>query len=111
MRQASDDKGRVPIRVLALTAAEAAAAIGDGHTACHLPAGLADPGDPSPCMPPFRLRWDAGHVVIDKTIGGLEHLAGARLLQINGQPFEQAIAPILARVSGERQAFRMISFP
>ncbi len=108
--QASDDKGRVPIRVLALTAAEAAAAIGDGHTACHLPPDLADAGDPSPCMPPFRLRWDAGYVVIDKTVGGLEHLAGAQLLQINDQPFEQAIAPILARVSGERQEFRMICF-
>ena len=44
-------------------------------------------------MPPFRLRWDVGYVVIDKTVGGLEHLAGARLLQINDQPFEQAIAP------------------
>jgi C-terminal processing protease CtpA/Prc len=32
------------------------------------------------------------------------------LLQINGQPFEQAVAPVLAHLSGERQAFRMICF-
>jgi hypothetical protein len=54
--QASDSKGQVvPISTLALTAAEAAAALGDGHTACHLSPGLANPGDPSPCMPPFQL--------------------------------------------------------
>ncbi len=61
-------------------------------------------------MPPFRLRWDAGYVTIDKAISGLERLAGARLLQINGKPFEEAVAPVLTRVSGERQAFRMICF-
>jgi hypothetical protein len=49
-------------------------------------------------------------VTIDKTIGGLERLAGARLLQIDGRPFDEAMAPIFARVSGERQAFRMICF-
>jgi hypothetical protein len=110
LQRASNDKGRVPISVLALTAAEATAAIGDGHTSCHLAPDLIDTNDSSPCMPPFRLRWDMGHVAIDKTISGLEHLAGARLLQINDQRFEQAIAPILARVSGERQAFRMVRF-
>ncbi len=110
LKQAGDDKGEVPISVLALTAAEAAAALGDGHTACHLPPGLTDPLDPSLYMPPFQLRWDAGHVKIDKTIGGLENLAGAQLLQVNGRPFEEAMAPVLARVSGERPQFRMISF-
>ncbi len=110
LRQASDDKGQVPIRVVTLTATEAAAAIGDGHTACHLSLDLIDAGDPSPCMPPFELRWDVGHVVIDKAIGGLERLAGARVLQVNGRPFEQAIAPVLAHISGERQEFRMIRF-
>jgi len=110
LRRAGDDKGQALVRVLALTAAQAAAAIGDGHTSCDLSPNLADPGDPTPCMPPFRLRWDAGHVTIDKAISGLERLAGARLLQINGKPFEEAIAPVLARVSGERQAFRMICF-
>jgi hypothetical protein len=110
LRQASNDKGQIPISTLALTTAQAAAAIGDGHTTCRLPAGLADSADPSPCMPPFRLRWDAGHVTIDTTINSLERLRGAQLLQINGRPLEQAIAPILARISGEQQAFRMICF-
>lgn len=110
LRQASDNQGQVPISVLALTAAEAAAALGDGHTDCPLPPGLTDPTDLSPCMPPFQLRWDAGHTMIDKTIGGLDRLAGARLLQINGKPFEEAVAPVLTCVSGERPAFRMICF-
>jgi len=110
LKQVGDAKGQVPVSVLALTAAEAAAALGDGHTACHLSPDLADSDDPSPCMPPFRLRWDAGHVTIDKTIGGLEGLAGARLLEINGRQFEEALAPILSRVSGERQAFRIMCF-
>jgi len=110
LRQAGDDKGEVPISILALTAAEAAATLGDGHTACHLPPGLTDPLDSLPYMPPFRLRGDTGHVTIDKTIGGLENLAGAQLLQVNGKPFEEAMAPVLARVSGERPQFRMISF-
>jgi hypothetical protein len=110
LTRACDDGGEVPIAVLALTAAEATAAIGDGHTACHLPEGLADPRDPTPCMPPFRLRWDVGHVVIDETIGGLEHLAGACVVQVNGRPFEQTMAPVLVHVSGERQAFRMVRF-
>jgi hypothetical protein len=110
LKQASDNNGRVPIHVLALTAAKAAAAIGDGHTACWLPAGLPDPGDPSPCMPPLRLRWDAGHIVIDKAVSGFEHLAGTRLVQIDGKPFDEVIAPVLACISGERQAFKMISF-
>jgi hypothetical protein len=110
LKQACDRNGQVPISVLALTAAEAGAAFGDGHTACRLPAGLPDPSDPSPCMPPFRLRWEAGHVVIGEAIGGLEHLANARLLQINGKPLEETLTPVLARVSGERQAFRMKSF-
>jgi len=110
LQQASDDKGRVPIRVLALTAAEAVAALGDGHTGCHLPADLIDRQDPSPCMPPFRLRWDAGHVTIDKTVAGLEHLTDTHLLRINGEPFDRAVAPILARFPGERQEFRMMYF-
>ncbi len=110
VRQAADDVGRVPIRKLALIASEATAALGDGHTDCYFPVDLIDPCDPSPCMPPFRLRWSTGHVVIDETIGGFEHLTGARLLRINGKPFEEAIAPILTCVSGERQEFRMICF-
>lgn len=110
LKQAGDNQGEVPISVLALTTAEAAASLGDGHTACHLPPGLTDPRDPPPYMPPFRLRWDAGHVVIDTTISSLERLRGARLVRINGRPFEEVVAPVLARVSGERQAFRMISF-
>lgn len=110
LKQARDAKGRVPIHMLALTAAAATAALGDGHTACRLPAGLVDPQDPSPCMPPFRLRWDAGRVTIDKAVRGFEHLQGARLLLINGRPFDEVIAPILNYISGERQAFRMICF-
>jgi len=110
LKQAGDGTGQVPVLTLALTSAEAAAALGDGHTACDLSPDLADPGDPTPCMPPFQLRWDAGHVTIDKAIGGLEPLAGARLLQINGKPFEEAVARVLTCVSGERQEFRIICF-
>lgn len=110
LKQATNSERKVPISTLALTAAKAAAAIGDGHTFCWLTRALVDPGDPSPCMPPFRLRWIAGSVVIDEAISELDCLTGARLLQINGKPFHEAIEPILSRMSGERQAFRMVSF-
>jgi hypothetical protein len=110
LKAVNDDRGTIPVSSLALIAAEAAAAIGDGHTSCWLLSGLVDPCDPSPCMPPFRLRWIAGQVVIDTTIPGLEHLAGARLLRINGKPFSEAMEPILSRSSGELHAFRMICF-
>lgn len=103
-------KGYVPQSVLGLTAARAAASFGDGHTSFHLGWELSDVDDSTVCMPPFRLKWQAGQVVIDRTIAGLEHLRGACLSEINGRPFAEAVSPILAHVSGEREAFRIISF-
>ena len=110
LKQDGDNTGQVQMRVLGLTAAKAAAALGDGHTGCRLPADLVDAQDRSPCAPALRLRWDAGQVTIEKAVVGLEHLEGARLLQINSTPLEEAVAPILAHLPGERPAFRMIHF-
>jgi hypothetical protein len=110
VREAGERHGHVPISVLALVAAEAAASFGDGHTACRPCGDLLDETDPSACMPPFRLEWRAGGVAIAGTIGGLERLKGARLLAIDGKPLREAIAPILSKVSGEREAFRVMGF-
>ncbi|MEN6334494.1 MAG: S41 family peptidase [Phycisphaerales bacterium] len=110
LAKACEDKGCVPRVVLATTAAKAAASIGDGHTSCWIGSDLSDADDSSPCMPPFRLQWQGGQVVIADTIPGLEHLKDACLVEIGGKPVAEAIAPILDRISGERQAFRMIGF-
>jgi len=107
---AARDKGRVPRAVLATTAAKAAASLGDGHTSCWLTADLWEAGDVPACMPPFRLKWQAGEVVIDRAIPGLERLNGARLLEINGKPFAEAMAAVLAHLSGERQEFQIANF-
>ncbi len=54
LRRAGESTGYISKRVLALTVAEAAAALGDGHTFGRLAADLVDPCDDSPCLPPFR---------------------------------------------------------
>lgn len=107
---AAQDGGHVPRAVLATTAAKAAASLGDGHTSCWLTADLCEAGDVPACMPPFRLKWQAGQVVIARAIPGLERLHGARLLAIDGKPFAEAIAPVLAHISGERREFQIASF-
>jgi hypothetical protein len=107
---APQEKGRIPRSVLGLTVARAAASLGDGHTSCWLGWDLFEADESGVCMPPFRLKWQAGQVVIDRTILGLEHLKGACLSEIDSKPFAEAVAPILTYVSGERQAFRMIRF-
>lgn len=108
--QACEKAGYVSRRVLALTVAEAAAALGDGHTFGRLTADLVDPCDDSPCLPPFRMGWQAGHVVVSDTREDLRHLKGAQLLRLNDRPLEEAIAPIVAKCSGERWENRVAEF-
>jgi hypothetical protein len=107
--RAGGGQGFVTPSVLGQVLAEAAASFGDGHTSADLEAEL-DPWDPSPCMPPFRLAWRTTRVVIGKTVAGLEHLSGAELLEIDGKPFAEFMAPLLAMASGEREAFRWRRF-
>ena len=61
-------------------------------------------------MPPFRLRWQAGHILIRNTTESFEHIKGARLLEINGVDIEEFLQPMLAKISGERQAYRISRF-
>ena len=103
--------GYVPRSLLATTAARVAAALGDGHTSCRLTSDLLDASDPYACMPPFRLKWQAGQVMIAGTIPEMEDLNGACLLGIAGKPLSEALEPVLAQVSGEREAFRMVASP
>jgi len=107
---AGEKAGYISKPVLALTVAEAAAALGDGHTFGRLDADLIDPCDDSACMPPFRMGWQAGHVVVSDTREDLRHIKGAQLLRINDRPLEEAIAPIVAKCSGERWESRVHDF-
>lgn len=109
LRRAGERDGHVTQSVLGQVIAEAAASFGDGHTSADLVVEL-DARDPSHCMPPFRFAWRAGRVVIGKTAGGLERLSGAEVTGIDGKPLAEFMAPILAKASGERDAFRWRRF-
>jgi hypothetical protein len=102
-------KGRISKASLALTIAEAAAAFGDGHTSLWLDSDLIE-SERSILMPPFRLRWQAGQILIRDTTEGFEHIKGARLLEINGVDIEEFLQPMLAKISGEREAHRISRF-
>jgi hypothetical protein len=95
---------------LALTVAEAAASFGDGHTYCSPGLDLINVSDPSVLMPPFKLEWQAGHIVIGDTTSGLESIEGTRLLKINGIAMKEFLKPVLAKISGEREANRISRF-
>jgi hypothetical protein len=113
-RAALDDEnqmhGTISKSFLALTAAEAAAALGDGHTYCSPGPDLVDVPDRTLLMPPFKMGWKAGHIVITDTIDKLKHLKGTRLLKINDADINEFLEPILTKISGERQAFRISLF-
>lgn len=102
-------KGRISKALLALTVAETAAAFGDGHTSLRLESDLIELERSIP-MPPFRLKWQAGHILIGNTTEGLEQIKGARLLEINGLGIEEFLRPMLAKISGEREAHRISRF-
>ncbi len=109
LEQAYEKTGYISKRILALTVAEAAATLGDGHTFGRLAVDLLDPCDTSPCMPPFRMGWQVGHFVVSDTREDLRHLQGARLLGINDRPLAEALGPIVAKISGERYENRIAS--
>jgi len=102
-------KGRISKASLALTLAEAAAAFGDGHTSLWLDSDLIESERSLP-MPPFRLRWRAGRILICDTTEQFEHIKGVRLLEINGVDIEEFLQPMLAMISGERKAHRISRF-
>jgi len=102
--------GTISKSFLALTTAEAAASFGDGHTYCSPGSDLVNVADQSLLMPPFKMEWKAGHIAIADTIDKLKHLKGARLLKINDTDINEFLEPILTKISGERQAFRISSF-
>jgi hypothetical protein len=102
--------GQISKVVLALTLAEAAAALGDGHTYCHLSWDLLETNKDEACIPPFRLDWRAGEVVIGDSVPALQSWKGARLVGINGLEWKEALRPILDRISGERWEHRMADF-
>ena len=102
--------GTISKSFLALTTAEAAASFGDGHTYCSPGPDLVNVADQSLLMPPFKMEWKAGHIAIADTIDKLKQLKGARLLKINDTDINEFLEPILTKISGERQAFRISSF-
>lgn len=95
---------------LALTVAEAAASFGDGHTYCSPGLDLINVSDQSVLMPPFRLEWQAGHIVIADTIAMLKDVKGARLVKVNGIGLNEFLEPILTKISGKRKAHRTSRF-
>ena len=101
--------GRISKASLALTLAEAAATFGDGHTSLWLTSDLIE-SDRSILMPPFRLIWQAGHILIRDTTEQFEHIKGARLLEINGVDIKEFLQPMLTKISGEREAYRISRF-
>ncbi len=110
LEEAADDKGKAPKSVLAITIAEAAAFLKDGHTNSFLSHDLLDKDDPSRRMLPFRLEYRYGNIVIGEAVDALEHLRGRRLVEINDVGTVEFIRPILDKLSGESAAFRVRSF-
>jgi hypothetical protein len=102
--------GSISKPFLALTVAEAAASFGDGHTYFSPESDLINESERSILMPPFRMKWQAGHIVIADTTATLEHVKGARLLKINGIAMNEFLQPILAKISGEGEAHRISRF-
>lgn len=102
-------KGRISKVSLALVIAEAAALFGDGHTSLWLNSDLIE-SDRSILMPPFRLIWQAGRILIRDTTEQFEHIKGVRLLEINGVDIKEFLQPMLAKISGEREAHRISRF-
>lgn len=110
VERANEEAGYVSRRVLALAVAEAAATLGDGHTSSRLTAELLDPCDASACMPPFRMGWQAGCIVVSETREDLRQIQGAQLLGINDRPPAETLEPIVARISGERPESQIVDF-
>jgi C-terminal processing protease CtpA/Prc len=102
-------KGRISKASLALALADVAAAFGDGHTSLWLNSDLIE-SERSVLMPPFRLKWQAGHILIHNTTKEFEYIKTARLLRINGVDIEVFLQPMLAKISGEREAHRISRF-
>jgi len=101
--------GRISRASLALTIAGTAAVFGDGHTSLWLNYDLIE-SDRSILMPPFRLIWQAGYILICDTTEQFGHIKGVRLLGINGVEIEEFLQPMLAKISGEREAHRISRF-
>jgi len=101
--------GKISKASLALALAEAAATFGDGHTSLWLESDLIE-SERSILMPPFSLRWQAGRILICDTTEQYEHIKGACLLEINGVDIEEFLRPMLAKISGEREAYRISRF-
>ena len=110
LEETAKERGNVPKSLFAVTVAEAAAFFKDGHTSCYLSPDLLDKKDPSKRMLPFRLAYRYGNIVISATIEELKNLTDYQLLKINDEDVMQFIRPILEKLSGEREAFRMKSF-
>ncbi len=110
LKEAGDDKGKVPKSVLAITIAEAAAFLKDGHTSSFLSPDLLDKDDPTKRMLPFRLEYRYGNIVIGEAVDGLAHLRGRRLAEVNDVDTVEFIRPILDKLSGERTALRVKRF-
>ena len=101
--------GKISKAFLALALAEAAAALGDGHTSLWLDSDLIE-SERSILMPPFRLRCQAGRILVCDTTEQFELIKGVRLLEINGVDIEEFLGPMLAKISGEREAHRISRF-
>jgi len=110
IREAAGVEGKLSLSSLAVILAEAAAFFKDGHTFLNLNPSLVDEADTTRRMLPFRLRYYLGRILIGNTVRGLENLKGCKLLKMNDVDFIEFIRPILAKISGEREAHRIAEF-
>lgn len=98
-----DEFGRLPVRDLARSLYRAAAGVGDGATrVLWLPPRRWK--DPDPRFPPFALDCVGGRFMIKTS--DLPGLAGTELLEVNGRPARDFLAPALELVSAETPAQR-----
>ncbi len=110
LKNIAGNKGRISRSDFARILSETAAAFHDGHTSCRLTRDFGDVVDSETLLPSFRMDRLAGDMIIGETVPGLEHLKGNRLLKINGLDLKEFLSPILEKVSGKREEFRMLSF-
>jgi hypothetical protein len=90
--------------------AELVAALGDGHTALHMPQDewWRDPQGAAVALP-VDVAWDGDALRVRRTLvvtEGGDFGPGATLLAINGQPADALFRSFLARQSGETEAWR-----
>ncbi len=101
-----DKSNDLTIADLSMLLAEAAEKIKDGHTSL-----LPQVKNPKLAkMPPFRMKYDNGKILIAKAINEASAYSGSEVLKINNKALEEFFAPVFNMISGEKNIFKWSRF-